>query len=239
MNPQDDPEARIRALEQPLADTARATELGTTPFNPAPGGAYPPPPVPPMPPPAQGPYPQPGYGTPWAPPPAGRRPSAGVPWIVIGIAAVVFMAIAGGIGFYLSTRPKHQYGSFTVPSISVPSIAMPSIPSMSSEEPSQPSLSAGPPAPTTPPAGGSLSVAGISENKTIVCNDSRVSISGVSNTVTITGHCTSVDVSGMQNHVTLDTSDSIVASGFNNVITYHTGNPNVDNSGGSNDVHQG
>ena len=28
MNPEDDPEARIRALEQPLADTARASELG-------------------------------------------------------------------------------------------------------------------------------------------------------------------------------------------------------------------
>ncbi len=29
MNPQDDPEARIRALEQPLSDMARASELGT------------------------------------------------------------------------------------------------------------------------------------------------------------------------------------------------------------------
>ena len=38
MEPQDDPEARIRALERPLADTARATELGTTPYTS--GGAY-------------------------------------------------------------------------------------------------------------------------------------------------------------------------------------------------------
>ena len=49
MEPHDDPEARIRALEQPLADNARATELGTTPYT-APNDAYLPPPLPPMPP---------------------------------------------------------------------------------------------------------------------------------------------------------------------------------------------
>jgi len=48
MEPQDDPEARIRALEQPLADNARATELGTTPYT-APNDAYLPPALPPMP----------------------------------------------------------------------------------------------------------------------------------------------------------------------------------------------
>ena len=53
-----------------------------------------------------------------------------------------------------------------------------------------------------PRPGGQLSVAGMGENKTLECNDSRVSISGVSNTVTITGHCTNVTVSGMQNKVT-------------------------------------
>ncbi|WP_102141906.1 DUF3060 domain-containing protein [Mycobacterium hubeiense] len=34
MNPQDDPEARIRELERPLADVARTSELGTTPYAP-------------------------------------------------------------------------------------------------------------------------------------------------------------------------------------------------------------
>ena len=70
MEPHDNPEARIRALEQPLADIARATELGTTPHTS--GGAYPPPPLPPMPPYAQdygAQYTPPGYGAPWAPPP--------------------------------------------------------------------------------------------------------------------------------------------------------------------------
>jgi hypothetical protein len=42
----------------------------------------------------------------------------------------------------------------------------------------------------------------------------------------------------MQNHVTLDTSDQIDASGFDNVVTYHSGSPDI-NSGGSNAVQQG
>ena len=42
----------------------------------------------------------------------------------------------------------------------------------------------------------------------------------------------------MQNHVTLDTSDKIQASGFDNVVTYHSGSPDID-SGGSNVVQQG
>ena len=234
MNPQDDPEARIRALEQPLADNARATELGT-PQNAAPGNAYTPPPPPPMPPQAQGPYTPPGYGAPWAPPPPPPKSSAGIPWVVLGIIAVIFMAIAAGVGFYISSKSKHQFGSFTMPSISMPSISVPSISVPSISVPSFPST------PSDQPAqpGGNLSVAGIQENKTIACNDSHVSISGVSNTVTITGHCASVDVSGMQNHVTLDTSDQIIASGFNNIVTYHSGNPDIDNSGGSNEVQQG
>jgi len=91
---------------------------------------------------------------------------------------------------------------------------------------------------TTAPSGGQISVAGVGESKTIACNDSHVSVSGVSNTVTITGHCVNVTVSGMQNHVTLDTTDQINASGFDNVVTYHSGSPDI-NSGGSNVVQQG
>jgi Protein of unknown function (DUF3060) len=220
VDPQDDPEARIRALEQPLANAARATELGTTP--PSVDGAYLPPLLPPMPPQAPGPdygaqYTPPGYGAPWAPPP--RKVSAGIPWVVLAIGAVVFMAIAAGVGWYIVGKSTRQFPVISVPSISIPS---------------------GGPANTVtiPPPGGQLSVAGIQETKTIACNDSRVSVSGVSNTVTITGHCTAVTVSGMQNHVTLDTSDKIQASGFDNVVTYHSGSPDID-SGGSNVVQQG
>jgi hypothetical protein len=101
MEPHDDPEARIRALEQPLADTARATELGTTPY---------------------------GYGAPWAaPPPVSRstavntppgyaprrspppQSSAGIPWVVLGIGAVLFMALTAGVGFYIVNKSTQNF----------------------------------------------------------------------------------------------------------------------------------
>jgi hypothetical protein len=222
---QDDPEARIRALEQPLADNARATELGSNAYTG--GGAYQPPPVPPvppMPPPVAGPnyggqYAPPGYGAPWAPPP--RKTSAGIPWVVLAIGAVVFMAVAVGVGLVIMNRATSSFPD--IPGVSIPS--MPSMPSM-------------PDQPTAAPPGGQLSVAGMGENKTLECNNNHVSISGVSNTVTITGHCTNVTISGMQNKVTLETSDQINASGFDNVVTYHSGSPDINNAG-SNTVQQG
>ncbi len=230
MNPQDDPEARIRALEQPLADNARASEVGSNAYTG--GGAYQAPPVPPMPPPVTGPdygnqyganqYAPPGYGAPWGQPP--KKVSAGIPWIVLGIGAVIFMAIAAGVGFVIVNRSTSTFPD-------IPGVSMPSFPSM----PSTPGM---PVQPTEAPPGGALSVAGMGENKTLECNDNRVSISGVSNTVTITGHCTTITVSGMQNKVTLDTADQISASGFDNVITYHSGSPDINNAG-NNTVQQG
>ena len=219
MEPQDDPEARIRALEQPLADTARATELGTgtTPYT-APDQAYAPPPLPPMP----GPYTPPGYGAPWAPPP--RKSSAGIPWAVFAGIAVVFLIVAAGVGFVIVNKTSREISSF--PGISIPSI------------PSIPSISTIPPGPTAAPPGESIGVSGMSQNKTLECDDNYVTVSGMGNTVTITGHCTTVVVSGMQNKVTLDSSDQINASGVNNVITYHSGSPDIQN-GGNNLVQQG
>ncbi len=237
VNPQDDPEARIRALEQPLANTARATELGTTP--PSGDGAYLPPPLPPMPPQAPGPdygaqYTPPGYGAPWGPPP--RKSSAGIPWVVLAIGAVVFMSIAAGVGWYIVGRSTHQFPTISIPSFSTVPVPVPTI-QVPTVGPVQPGMPVSP-SETNAPPGGQLSVAGVGENKTIACNDSDVSVSGVSNTVTITGHCTNVTISGMQNKVTLETSDQINASGFDNVVTYHSGSPDI-NSGGSNVVQQG
>jgi hypothetical protein len=224
MEPQDDPEARIRALEQPLADTARATELGTAPYT-APNNAYLPPPVPPMPPQAQGPYtPPPGYNAPWTQPP--RKSSAGIPWVFFVIAAVVFMSIAGTVGWFIVSKSTRAIPN--IPGVSIPTISIPSIPSM----PNLPSQ------PTAAPPGSQLSVSGMGQNKKLDCNNNRVSVSGMSNTVTITGHCTTVTVSGMQNKVTLDASDTIGASGFDNVVTYHSGSPDINNSG-NNVVQQG
>jgi len=57
--------------------------------------------------------------------------------------------------------------------------------------------------------------------------------------VVITGHCTQISVSGVQNSITVDSVDAIDASGFNNKVTYHSGTPEVGNSGDSNVVEQG
>ncbi len=98
---------------------------------------------------------------------------------------------------------------------------------------------AGPSTPPAPPPGGSLSVFGINENRTITCKDSIVSVSGVSNTVVITGHCASLTVSGLKNSVTVDAADTIEASGFNNQVTYHSGSPKISKAGDGNVVQQG
>jgi hypothetical protein len=92
-------------------------------------------------------------------------------------------------------------------------------------------------APTAP--GGVVTFGGISVNKTIACNEGTVNISGMENTIVITGHCLSVNVSGIENIVSVDSADSIVASGFDNKITFKTGSPEITNSGGDNVVEQG
>ena len=87
---------------------------------------------------------------------------------------------------------------------------------------------------TTAPAGQSLTVSGINEVRTIACNGGSVNVSGIANEVVITGHCKALTVSGVRNKVTVDAADSIQASGFNNQITYHTGSPQIDQSGQGN-----
>jgi hypothetical protein len=94
------------------------------------------------------------------------------------------------------------------------------------------------PAPTAP-AGANLTISGISQNRTIACNQSVIDVSGISNKVVITGHCASLHVSGVQNSITVDAIDSIQVSGFDNQITYHTGSPSIDKSGEGNVVQQG
>ena len=90
MNPQDDPEARIRDLERPLADVASASELGTGQQYPGGYGSAPPPPPP-------------GYygtygahGTPFPTPPT--RGSGGFPWWWLIVAAFVIGLVAVGAG---------------------------------------------------------------------------------------------------------------------------------------------
>ena len=236
MASQDDPEERIRELERPMADEARASELAAAQ---QPGGdAYPPGPAGPPPPPAS-PW---TYGGPsWGPPP--KPPSGNRMWWIVGTFIVVgVIALAGGIAAFAA----HQLSGVRSIINSAPSISGTFGPPPSTQStPGGPvpsttrSKAPKPSAPTTAAPGGKLSVSGINENRTIACVDSVVSVSGVSNAVVITGHCASLTVSGVENSITVDSVDSIDASGFNNKITYHSGTPKISNPGGSNVVQQG
>lgn len=84
---------------------------------------------------------------------------------------------------------------------------------------------------STPPSGEAVSVSGVGNERTIACTDNAVSISGVDNTVVLTGHCNRVVVSGVKNVVSVDGADAIVVSGMNNEVIFHSGTPELSNSG--------
>jgi hypothetical protein len=232
MNPQDDPEARIRDLERPLADVARTSELGTDHYNSG-GSPYTPPPVP-M-------YGAPAPGLPFPGAPQKAKSGLGAGWWVFAAIIVVFLIVGAGVAIY-SAR-IFSLGTETRPPVEIPNVAGGGG-QVDKAPGAEPSVPGGGPVETapgnvpTPLPGGQLSVSGIDENKTIACNDSIVSVSGVDNIVTITGHCARVTVSGVENQVTVDSSASISASGFDNVVTFHTGTPEI-SATGSNIVEQG
>lgn len=226
----DDPEERIRELERPLADAARASEAG----SPQPDQGYPPAP-PGVPPPTPW-----TYGGPLSAPPPQRSSGNRMWWILGTVIAVAVLGLAAGIAAFAA----HQLSGVrsiinSPPTISVPfgpSSGMPSMPG--SPGPSATRTTA-PSTSPAPPPGGKIGVSGINENRTIACNDNVVSVSGVSNTVAISGHCARISVSGVQNTITVDAVDTIDASGFNNRVTYHSGAPKISNAGESNVVQQG
>jgi Protein of unknown function (DUF3060) len=236
MDSQDDPEKRIRDLERPLADAARASELGGAPQG---GPAYPPPPsgaVPPPPPPMY------GYGGPYGGP-APKPASGNRMWWILGTAIVIgVLVLAGGIAAFAAhqlsgVRSIISSGMTTSPVTTFPRTTTRSPrPSTSATNPTR---SSSPSTLPLPPQGAPLDVSGIDENKTIACNDNVVTVSGINNTIVITGHCASLTVSGMKNSVTVDSADSIDASGMNNHVTFHSGAPKISNSGVDNDVSQG
>lgn len=265
MNPQEDPEARIRDLERSLSDVAGTSELrsssselgtsnselGTGQY----GGSYGSPPglQPPPPPPPQG-YsptaypPPPGFSTtPYAAPyanpyPTPPRSTGGFSWWWLVVATFVVGGVAVGAG--VAVFGTHLFSSGT--SITSSPHDRPSISGgggILTNMPTPPDLPGGitqePPVAAPAEPGGVVTFGGIGENKTIACNEGTVSISGVENTIVITGHCLSVNVSGIENIVTVDSADAIVASGFDNRITFKTGSPEISNSGGDNVVEQG
>lgn len=213
MEPQDDPEQRIRQLEQHVSPTE--------PYS---SGDYTP--MPPMPPPP--PYGAPPYGTPY--PMTGRPASAGFRWVWYLIAGIVFAVVAVTVGIVISTVNSATHGISITTAVPSPGATL-----------GRPSVGVGTPggSVTVLPPGGSLTISGMGQNKTVVCNDGTVSVSGMSNTITIKGHCVKLAVSGMQNKIDIDTADTIGASGFKNQIIYHSGSPKVDAAGGGNVVQQG
>jgi hypothetical protein len=233
MRPEDDPEQRIRELERPLADVARSTELGTNEQSGASWSAYPPPPPPgpsqyqanfPGYPPT--PYSSAGYS-------AGTSKGLRLGWIAFAV-LVVGLAVGGGVIMMknhsdtLGRGISGGGGSFTTATLR-PSTERPTTP-IDQTDPISPE------APAQPETGPVISVSGVGESKTIVCDESRVSISGVDNMVTVTGHCAHVEVSGMENNVTIESAGSITASGLNNRITYTTGDPEIGRSGFNNSI---
>lgn len=235
MEPQDDPEARIRQLEQ--ADLG-AVELGTSQHtgNDHQTSALPPPVYGPPYPPTyqqQSPYSAPPFGVSFPPGPT----RSGAPYgLIFGLIGVVVVLIVAGIGVFvwsmssttdqISTRPGFpsatddggpRDGSVTIgPSRNAPTLLPTQVPR---DEPPEVAVA---------PAGGQYSVSGVEKTETIECNGSNISVSGVDNTVTLLGHCLSVTVSGIDNQVTLDSADNIGASGFDNQVIYHSGNPEID-----------
>jgi len=237
IEPQGDPEDRIRDLERPLADTAHASELGSASSS---GYAYPPPPPGPVPPP---PTPSPysyGYGGP-LPGMAPRSPSGTrVWWILAALFVVGVLVLVGGIAAYASLRfsrgnlvllsPTPGTSQVISPPRTIPRSPTPSVSGTRTPGPS-----------TSPPApqGAELTIAGMNENKAVTCNDNIVFVMGVSNTVAITGHCVSLTVSGVNNVITVDAVDTVDASGINNQVTYHSGSPQISKSGDGNVVQRG
>jgi hypothetical protein len=210
MEPQDDPEARIRELERPLTNQASTSELSVSH-----GYASPPPVADAI-----------SFGT------TRPRTTGRVWWIVIAVFLLGMVGMVVGIMVYVGNVFSSSTGSFGRPSMYGGDGSFTATPS------DRPGTSVRPSA-SSAPHGGRLSIAGVGKNETIECNDSFVSVSGMSNTVVLNGHCADITVSGVQNVVTVDTADTITASGVENQVTYHSGSPTVQNGGNSNVVEQG
>lgn len=229
MDPQEDPEARIRELERPLTDAARTSELGigrdtgdvpaTQPWTY--GNTFPPPPPGP-------PAPWPGYAD-QVPVPA-QPPSGSGGRILVVLGLIMVCLFAAGIAAYVmfsdsgDATGTERTAFAPEPTVQSPVIAPPQVTTDSTI--------------VTAP-GETVTVSGINENRTVRCDGNAVIVSGIENTVTITGHCANVAVSGIQNTITVDSADTIGVSGFENRVTFHTGQPEISKSGQDNSVEQG
>lgn len=71
------------------------------------------------------------------------------------------------------------------------------------------------------------------------CNNCKLTLSAYSIEFDVTGHAASLTISSYDNKVTVDAVDRINVSGYDNVVTYHSGTPKITDSGRSNTIHRG
>lgn len=243
MEPEGDPEARIRDLERPLADRAQASELGTRPYDASPSADVPVPPYPYSPQPEPYPaYGSPQFGSPYYSPPQRvvHKRSQTMLWLIpLAVIGIIGFGVLGLVGFFnlggsetsSPVRPPAPGVSGGGGPIDVPDIDI-NIPEI--QVPFDPSGEV-----VTVGAGDTLSFGGIDQNKTVVCNQGTVNISGMTNTIDIQGNCAGVSVSGMDNVITVESAQAISASGFDNLVTYRAGTPEISTSGSGNTIEQG
>jgi len=239
MKSEDDPEARIRELEQPLAEAARASEAGENPppskWAPPPGAAMPPPPGPPM-----QPLPLPYGGSFPGPSPSGINSRSNRTWWILAAVFVIGMIALPAAIFLFTAHQVSRSGLPTMfPTPIIPSNS-PTPPGGMTQTPAAgPSSSSTSEPPAPAPASDNLIISGINKTQTVTCNANAVNVSGISNKVVIKGLCKSLHVSGVQNVITIDAVGIIEVSGFSNQITYHGGSPSIDKSGDGNVVQKG
>src|ERR1700759_1560454 len=166
MKYEDDPEARIRDLERPLADAARASEAGSNPppskwvpqpaaplppppgadFPPPPGAEFPPPTGPPMATPPSFPY---GGGGVFPGPSAQYSRSNRTLWIILGVFVIGMIALPAGIFLFTAHQVSRSGITTLIPSISTASpTASATMPPTNATAPSMPTTSV-----STAPAG--------------------------------------------------------------------------------------
>jgi hypothetical protein len=71
------------------------------------------------------------------------------------------------------------------------------------------------------------------------CNNGNLKLSSYSIALNVTGHCASLAITSYDNKVTVDSVDNITVSGYNNNVTYRSGTPQITDSGYSNSIQQG
>lgn len=201
MTGDEDPEERIRELERPLAEAARASEVGSSAPEAYPAGPTAPPPPTPW-----------TYGGPLPGPPP-RRPSGNRMWWILGaVVAVGAVALAGGI----AALAAHQLSGARSIITSPPTISGTSSP-------------AGVPGARLGVAGVNqhrtiacnrnvVDVSGVSNTVVITGHCAGLNVSGVQNSVTVEA-VDGIDASGFNNKITYHSGTPKVSnSGGSNVI---------------------